>query len=86
MADPKRSVPTPAVAPALANTHEILSSSAALLEPDPFFFPGRLLAEDIVIGMSAAFTGPSRALGIELYRDVPNIGREQTCGGDAAGL
>jgi len=50
------------------------------------FLPGRLLAEDIVIGMSAAFTGPSRALGIELYRDVPNIGREQTCGGDAAGL
>jgi branched-chain amino acid transport system substrate-binding protein len=32
------------------------------------FFPGKLLAEDIVIGMSAAFTGPSRALGIELYR------------------
>lgn len=25
-------------------------------------------AEDIVLGMSAAFTGPSRALGIELYR------------------
>ena len=32
------------------------------------FFPGRLLAQDIVIGTSAAFTGPSRALGIELYR------------------
>src|SRR5215468_7808840 len=32
------------------------------------FFPGKLLAEDIVIGMSAAFTGPSDALGIELYR------------------
>jgi branched-chain amino acid transport system substrate-binding protein len=32
------------------------------------FLPGKLLAEDIVIGMSAAFTGPSRALGIELYR------------------
>lgn len=31
-------------------------------------FPGRLLAEDIVIGMSAAFTGTSRGLGIELYR------------------
>ena len=29
---------------------------------------GRVFAEDIVIGMSAAFTGPSRALGIELYR------------------
>jgi ABC-type branched-subunit amino acid transport system substrate-binding protein len=29
---------------------------------------GKVLAEDIVIGMSAAFTGPSRALGIELYR------------------
>ena len=32
------------------------------------FLPGRLLAEDIVIGMSAAFNGPSRGLGIELYR------------------
>ena len=32
------------------------------------FLPGRLLAEDIVIGMSAAFKGPSRGLGIELYR------------------
>ena len=30
--------------------------------------PGKLLAEDIVIGMSAAFAGPSRGLGIELYR------------------
>ena len=25
-------------------------------------------AEEIVVGMSAAFTGPSRGLGIELYR------------------
>lgn len=32
------------------------------------FLPGRLLAEDIVIGMSAAFSGPSKGLGIELYR------------------
>jgi branched-chain amino acid transport system substrate-binding protein len=32
------------------------------------FLPGGVLAEDIVIGMSAAFTGPSRGLGIELYR------------------
>ena len=32
------------------------------------FFPARLLAEDIVIGMSAAFSGPSKGLGIELYR------------------
>jgi ABC-type branched-subunit amino acid transport system substrate-binding protein len=32
------------------------------------FVSGEVLAEDIVIGMSAAFTGPSRALGIELYR------------------
>jgi branched-chain amino acid transport system substrate-binding protein len=32
------------------------------------FFPGRLLAGDIVIGMSAAFTGPSKDLGIEVYR------------------
>lgn len=31
-------------------------------------FPGRLLAQDTVIGMSAAFTGPSQSLGIELYR------------------
>jgi branched-chain amino acid transport system substrate-binding protein len=30
--------------------------------------PGTLLAAEIAIGMSAAFTGPSRALGIELYR------------------
>src|SRR5918999_2960069 len=32
------------------------------------FLPGRLFAEDIVVGMSAAFTGPSKGLGIELYR------------------
>src|SRR5215472_8546094 len=32
------------------------------------FLPARLLAEDIVIGMSAAFTGTSKDLGIELYR------------------
>lgn len=30
--------------------------------------PGAVRGEDIVIGMSAAFTGPSRGLGIELYR------------------
>jgi branched-chain amino acid transport system substrate-binding protein len=30
--------------------------------------PGSAQAEDIVVGMSAAFTGPSRGLGIELYR------------------
>jgi ABC-type branched-subunit amino acid transport system substrate-binding protein len=32
------------------------------------FLPGRLGAEEIVIGMSAAFRGPSKGLGIELYR------------------
>lgn len=32
------------------------------------FLPAKLFAEDIVIGMSAAFSGPSRGLGIELYR------------------
>jgi len=33
------------------------------------FFPERLLlGEDIVVGMSAAFSGPSKGLGIELYR------------------
>jgi branched-chain amino acid transport system substrate-binding protein len=32
------------------------------------FLPERLLAEDIVIGMSAAFTGASKDLGIDLYR------------------
>jgi branched-chain amino acid transport system substrate-binding protein len=30
--------------------------------------PGRLPAGDIVIGLSAAFSGPSNGLGIELYR------------------
>ncbi len=30
--------------------------------------PERLLAQDIVIGMSAAFSGPSKGLGVELYR------------------
>jgi ABC-type branched-subunit amino acid transport system substrate-binding protein len=30
--------------------------------------PGTCRAEDIVLGMSAPFTGPSRGLGIELYR------------------
>lgn len=33
-----------------------------------FLLPARLFAEDIVIGMSAAFSGPSKGLGIELYR------------------
>lgn len=32
------------------------------------FVPIRLLAADIVVGMSALFTGPSESLGIELYR------------------
>jgi branched-chain amino acid transport system substrate-binding protein len=32
------------------------------------FFPVRLPAEDLVIGMSAAFSGTSKDLGIELYR------------------
>jgi ABC-type branched-subunit amino acid transport system substrate-binding protein len=32
------------------------------------FFPPQARAADIVVGMSAAFTGPSRTLGIELYR------------------
>ena len=30
--------------------------------------PSSARAEEIVVGMSAAFTGPSRGLGIELYR------------------
>jgi ABC-type branched-subunit amino acid transport system substrate-binding protein len=33
-----------------------------------FSMPATVRAGDIVIGMSAAFTGPSRGLGIELYR------------------
>jgi ABC-type branched-subunit amino acid transport system substrate-binding protein len=32
------------------------------------FPPRNLFADDIVIGMSAAFTGPSKGLGVELYR------------------
>lgn len=32
------------------------------------FFPASVLAEDLVIGMSAAFTGTSKDLGIELYQ------------------
>lgn len=32
------------------------------------WFPAAARGEDIVLGMSAAFTGPSRGLGIELYR------------------
>ncbi|MET0502820.1 MAG: ABC transporter substrate-binding protein [Candidatus Binatia bacterium] len=47
----------------MKSLHRLLLLCGLLL-----FFPGRLPAEDIVIGMSAAFTGPSRALGIELYR------------------
>ena len=41
---------------------------ALLLASLILLLPGTLLASEIVIGMSAAFTGPSRALGIELYR------------------
>ena len=32
------------------------------------FMPSAAHAQDIVVGMSAAFTGPSRGLGIEMYR------------------
>ena len=49
----------------LAGQYEV--APAALMEPARIF-SGRLLAGDIVIGMSAAFTGPSKDLGIELYR------------------
>jgi branched-chain amino acid transport system substrate-binding protein len=45
-----------------------LSNVSSLLCGLLLLVSGRVLAEDIVIGMSAAFTGPSRALGIELYR------------------
>ena len=33
-----------------------------------FFLPGRIHAEDIVLGMSAPFSGSSAELGIDLYR------------------
>src|SRR5262249_45347807 len=39
----------------------VLSGLAGML-------PGSVRAEEIVVGMSAAFAGPSRGLGIELYR------------------
>jgi branched-chain amino acid transport system substrate-binding protein len=32
------------------------------------FIPAKLFAEEIIVGMSAVFTGPSESLGIELYR------------------
>ncbi len=41
---------------------------ALLLAGLILLLPGTLPAQEIVIGMSAAFTGPSRGLGIELYR------------------
>jgi branched-chain amino acid transport system substrate-binding protein len=44
------------------------SNASSLLCALLLFVSSKVLAEDIVIGMSAAFTGPSRALGIELYR------------------
>jgi ABC-type branched-subunit amino acid transport system substrate-binding protein len=44
------------------------SKASSLLCGLLLFVAGEVLAEDLVIGMSAAFTGPSRALGIELYR------------------
>jgi branched-chain amino acid transport system substrate-binding protein len=46
----------------------IRSKASTLLCGLLLLFSARALAEEIVIGMSAAFTGPSRALGIELYR------------------
>ena len=47
-----------------------LKSSFLVLSPIvlSLFFSTLARAEDIVLGMSAAFSGPSRALGIELYR------------------
>lgn len=47
-----------------------LKSSFLLLSPIllSVFLSPLAWAEDIVLGMSAAFSGPSRALGIELYR------------------
>ena len=47
----------------MKSLHRLLLLCGLLL-----FFPGRLLAEDIVIGMSAPFSGSSAELGIELYR------------------
>ncbi|MEF2229708.1 MAG: ABC transporter substrate-binding protein [Pseudodesulfovibrio sp.] len=44
------------------------SRVAALLVCALFVLGGRALAADYVLGMSAPFTGPSRGLGIELYR------------------
>src|SRR3954470_7332477 len=34
----------------------------------PLVFPASIRADDIILGMSAAFRGPSRGLSIELYR------------------
>jgi ABC-type branched-subunit amino acid transport system substrate-binding protein len=43
---------------------------------------GRASAEDIVLGMSAAFTGPSRGLSIELYRgSMAYLGQVNQAGG-----
>jgi branched-chain amino acid transport system substrate-binding protein len=43
---------------------------------------GRAGAEDIVLGMSAAFTGPSRGLSIELYRgSMAYLGQVNQAGG-----
>jgi ABC-type branched-subunit amino acid transport system substrate-binding protein len=48
-----------------ASAKRQLASAVLLI----FLIPlARVEAEDIVLGMSAAFTGPSRGLGIELYR------------------
>src|SRR5262249_37177545 len=46
----------------------VTSPGRSLLVAALILLPGTLLASDIVIGMSAAFTGPSEAIGIELYR------------------
>ena len=46
------------------------------------FAGGRASAEDIVLGMSAAFTGPSRGLSIELYRgSMAYLGQVNQAGG-----
>jgi ABC-type branched-subunit amino acid transport system substrate-binding protein len=48
-------------------TATALGSAAGLLAASPLSGPGRS-GKEIVLGMSAAFKGPSRGLGIELYR------------------
>src|SRR5262249_16378065 len=66
--NPSRAAPELRTSSAAHDGGTPMPSSRALAFTVLLLLPGAARAEDLVLGMSAAFKGPSRGLGIELYR------------------